>query len=229
MDDLERRRVGVVDARLLQCELVLDDLQPRAPWHGVTEQAVEPGALRVRDDNLHGRDPARLHGGDEVRPGREGDVGRAQTPAAPHRRGSGPGRRRSISLICSRTMRNRIISRRSSARVFSGSGVPSAVRRPSSLSSALRSVGLKVRIPKRASIAFIRFTRRVRSPTSFSCSRLGRLASSSSIVGIAAMLQWRSSPRNQPRKARISSSVSRRSVFARRCSRETATLEGWMT
>src|SRR4051794_232968 len=52
----------------------------------------------------------------------------------------------SMSLICSRTMRNRIISRRSSARVFSGSGVPSAVQRPSSLSSALRSVGLKVRI-----------------------------------------------------------------------------------
>jgi hypothetical protein len=40
-------------------------------------------------------------------------------------------------------------------------------------------------------------------------------------------LQW--SPRSQPRKARISSSVSRRSVFARRCSRDTPTLAGWMT
>ena len=70
---------------------------------------------------------------------------------------------------------------------------------------------------------------RVRSPTRLSRSRLGRLASSSSRVGIAAMLQWSGSPRSQPRKARLSSSVSSRSVFARRCSRETATLVGWMT
>jgi hypothetical protein len=35
--------------------------------------------------------------------------------------------------------------------------------------------------------------------------------------------------RSQPRKARFSSSTSSRSVFARRCSRETATLEAWMT
>src|SRR6516165_1681691 len=38
------------------------------------------------------------------------------------------------------------------------------------------------------------------------------------------MLQWRVSPRNQPRKARIRSCVSRRSVFARRCSRDSAML-----
>jgi hypothetical protein len=44
-------------------------------------------------------------------------------------------------------------------------------------------------------------------------------ASSSSTLGIAAMLQWRFSPRSQPRKARFSSSVSSRSSFARRCSR----------
>src|SRR6266849_4986700 len=37
------------------------------------------------------------------------------------------------------------------------------------------------------------------------------------------------SPRVQPRKTRIRSSVSRRSVFARRCSRDTAMLVGWMT
>jgi hypothetical protein len=37
------------------------------------------------------------------------------------------------------------------------------------------------------------------------------------------------SPRSQPRKARLSSSVSRRSVLARRCSRDTATLDAWMT
>ena len=75
----------------------------------------------------------------------------------------------------------------------------------------------------------IRFTMRVRSPTSISCSRLGRFASSSSIVGIAAMLQWRLSPRSQPRNARINSSVSRRSVLARRCSRDTAMLDACMT
>jgi hypothetical protein len=33
------------------------------------------------------------------------------------------------------------------------------------------------------------------------------------------------SPRNQPRKERLSSSLSRRSVLARRCSRDTATLD----
>jgi hypothetical protein len=78
-------------------------------------------------------------------------------------------------------------------------------------------------------MALIWFTIRVCSVTRFPRSRFGRLASSSSTVGIATMLQWRFSPRSQPRKARISSSVSRRSVFARRCSRDTATLAGWMT
>ena len=77
--------------------------------------------------------------------------------------------------------------------------------------------------------ALIRFTIRVRSPTRPSRSRFGRLASSSSSVGTAAMLQWPGSPRSHPRKARLSSSVSSRSVLARRCSRETATLVGWMT
>ena len=50
-----------------------------------------------------------------------------------------------------------------------------------------------------------------------------------SSVGTAAMLQWSGSPRSQPRKARLSSSVSSRSVLARRCSRGTGTLEAWMT
>lgn len=71
----------------------------------------------------------------------------------------------------------------------------------------------------------MRLTSRVRSLTGASRSRFARRASSSSTVGIATMLQWRFSPRNQPRKARINSSVSKRSVLARRCSRETATLE----
>ena len=107
--------------------------------------------------------------------------------------------------------------------------MPSGVRSVSSRSDALRSVGLKPRTPRRARVLFIRFTMRVRSPTRLSRSRFGRLASSSSSVGIAAMVQWSRSPRSQPRKARLSSSVSSRSVLARRCSRDTATLDGWMT
>jgi len=48
-------------------------------------------------------------------------------------------------------------------------------------------------------------------------------------LGIAAMLQCSRSPRSQPRKARFNNAVSSRSVFARRCSRETAMLFGWIT
>jgi hypothetical protein len=80
--------------------------------------------------------------------------------------------------------------------------------------------------PRRPGAALTRFTMRVHSLTRLSRSRLGRLASSSSIVGIAAMLQRFGSPRNQPRKARLSISESTRSVFARLCSRETGTLAG---
>jgi nicotinate-nucleotide pyrophosphorylase len=75
----------------------------------------------------------------------------------------------------------------------------------------------------------IRFTIRVRSPTRQSRSRFGRLASSSAIVGTRAMLQWPRSPRSHPKNPRLSNSVSSRSVFARRCSRDTATLEAWIT
>ena len=69
---------------------------------------------------------------------------------------------------------------------------------------------------------------RVRSPTRLSRSRRGRLASSSSRLGIADMLKCSRSPRSQPRRARFSSAVSSRSVFARRCSRDTAMLFGWV-
>src|ERR1700756_1446005 len=69
-------------------------------------------------------------------------------------------------------------------------------------------------MPKRVRMDLIWFTIRVCSVTRFSRSRFGRRASSSSAVGIAAMLQWRFSPRSQPTMARISISVSRGSVFA---------------
>ena len=47
----------------------------------------------------------------------------------------------------------------------------------------------KPRMPRRASALLIRLPMRVRSPTRFSRSRFGRFASSSSRLGIAAMLQ----------------------------------------
>jgi hypothetical protein len=55
-----------------------------------------------------------------------------------------------------------------------------------------------------------------------------RLASSSSIVGIATIPQCPRSPRNQPRNTRINIAASRRSVFARLRSRDTATLAEWI-
>ena len=54
---------------------------------------------------------------------------------------------------------------------------------------AFLSFGLKLRMPSRAKAAFMRLMMRVRSPTRLSRSRLGRLASSSARVGIAAILQ----------------------------------------
>ena len=63
---------------------------------------------------------------------------------------------------------------------------------------------------------------RLASPTSVWRSRLGRLASSSASVGTTTILQCPRSPRSQPRKPRFKSSMSSRSVFARRCSRGTA-------
>src|SRR5438034_10716411 len=54
---------------------------------------------------------------------------------------------------------------------------------------------------------------------------MGRLR----FVGTRAMLQRPRSPRGHLKKPRFNNSVSSRSVFARRCSRDTATLEGWIT
>src|SRR6266436_4882734 len=79
------------------------------------------------------------------------------------------------------------MSRRSSASVLGGIGSPSGVRRPSRRSTAFFSFGLKPRMPSRTNAAFIRLTIRLCSPTRLSRSRLGRLASSSLIVGIATI------------------------------------------
>src|SRR6516165_2893383 len=70
----------------------------------------------------------------------------------------------SISLIWLTTKPSRARSRCSSAEVFGGSGMPSGVRTVARRSAALRRVGLKLRMPSRAKVDFIRFTIRVRSP-----------------------------------------------------------------
>src|SRR5262245_26794184 len=98
------------------------------------------------------------------------------------------------------TTPSRAMSRCSSAKVFGGSGMPSGVYTVARRSAALRRVGLKLRMPSRARVDFIRFTIRVRSPTKQSRSRFGRLASSSAIVGTRAMLQWPRSPPQPPQE-----------------------------
>jgi hypothetical protein len=74
----------------------------------------------------------------------------------------------------------------------------------------------------------MRLVMRERSLTRLSRSRLGRRAASSSIVGITTIPQCPRSPRNQPSNTRINIAASRRSVFARLRSRDTATLAEWM-
>src|SRR6266436_8381178 len=97
-------------------------------------------------------------------------------------------------------------------------GLASGVRTVSSFTVALRSLGLKLRTPNWIKADFMRLTTRVCSWTNPSRSRCGRLASSSSMVGTIATVQWPRSPRSQPRKPRFNIAVSSRSVLARRCS-----------
>jgi hypothetical protein len=95
----------------------------------------------------------------------------------------------SISAICCLTSCRRVMSRCSSAMVLAGRATPCGVRSAPNRSGALRKFGLKLPMPRRAKVLFIRLVMRVRSPTSVSRSRLGRRASASSSVGIAAILQ----------------------------------------
>jgi hypothetical protein len=62
----------------------------------------------------------------------------------------------SISRIWLTTKPSRAMSRCSSAKVFGGSGMPSGVCRVARRSAALRRVGLKLRMPSRARVHFIR-------------------------------------------------------------------------
>lgn len=88
--------------------------------------------------------------------------------------------------------------RRIFARARTGMPLPSGVRRPSTRPAALLRAGSKFRTPSRARAALVPLISRVRSPTRFSRSRLGRLASSSSMFGIGAMVQCPGSLRRHP-------------------------------
>src|SRR5438552_15834509 len=67
-----------------------------------------------------------------------------------------------MSLTWLVTKPSRAMSRCSWAETFGGSGEPSGVCSVARRSAALRSVGLKVRMPSRARVPFIRLTMRVR-------------------------------------------------------------------
>ena len=134
----------------------------------------------------------------------------------------------SISLICSWTNRRRAMSRRISARVLGGNGVSFGVRSAlETFRRALRKVGLKLRMPKRIRHAFMRLTMRVRCLPGFHVRDSGAWRPPLRASESPTCCSDAGSPRSQPRNTRFNSSVSRRSVLARRCSRETATLD-WM-
>ena len=93
--------------------------------------------------------------------------------------------------------------------IFGGNGEPSGVDRAARRSAALRRVGLKLRMPSRARVPFMRFTNRVRSLTRHSRSDWAAwrpLRQSS----VRAPCQWLRSPRSHPRNPRFSNSGSRR-------------------
>ena len=73
MNDLERARIGVVDARLLRCQRMLDDLVLDAI---VRQRAggVEAERAQVAREHLHRRDAAGLDCGDELGARREREV-----------------------------------------------------------------------------------------------------------------------------------------------------------
>ena len=87
----------------------------------------------------------------------------------------------SICRICSRTSRNRSISRRDAAGVR-WDRLSSGVRRAPRRSGAFLGFGLKPRMPSRTNAAFIRLTGRLHWPT--------RLSRSRSATGIFLCQRW---------------------------------------
>ena len=94
VDDLERSGIGVVDAPLLLRQLMHEDVHLHAVI-GQRPGLVEPQGLQVPGDDLHGCDPARFHGGDEIATALERRLaGRPQTQApgiGQSRNGGGAG------------------------------------------------------------------------------------------------------------------------------------------
>ena len=88
------------------------------------------------------------------------------------------------------------------------------VRRPSRRSTAFLNLGLKPRMPSRMNAAFIRSTIRFRSPTRLSRSRLGRLGIFILDCRYRDHLAAIMLAPQPTEKARLSNSVSRRSVGA---------------
>ena len=135
----------------------------------------------------------------------------------------------SISRIWSTISCSRAISRRSSASVFGGSGI---LRGAQSLqpSAAWRKVRLEAADaePRQGALDAVDNAGALADQTfSLAARPLGVFFLQGRDQ--RSCWQWSRSPRSQPRKARFNSAVSSRSVLARRCSRETAMLLGWIT
>ena len=81
VNDLERLSVGVVDADLLRCQGMLDDLDLDA---FVRQRArdIETERFQVAREHLHGGDAARLDGSDEIGSVRERKIRAAPKPEA---------------------------------------------------------------------------------------------------------------------------------------------------
>src|SRR4051812_27160232 len=133
----------------------------------------------------------------------------------------------SICWICSVTTCRRAMSRCNSARVFGGRAVPSGVRKASRCSRALRTVGLKPRTPRPRQGGFDP----VHNPGALAHQAfalaggaLGILVRKGRNGGHVTML--RLAPQPAEEHALEQGGVEPRSVLARRCSRETATLVG---
>jgi len=111
----------------------------------------------------------------------------------------------SICLIWPITNLSCAMSRSSSAATFGGNGEPSGVDRAARCSAALRRVGLKLRMPSRARLPFMRFTSRVRSRLYVRqdpCRGAKRRASPALSSSCKAIGRWsRSPPSLRSRKA----------------------------
>jgi hypothetical protein len=108
-----------------------------------------------------------------------------------------------------------------SPETFGGSTEPSGVCSVARRSAALRRVGLKLRMPSRARVPFIRLTMRVRSLTRHSRSRLGRLQMGLRRLGTKSSqtLRWREMDSNFRFRVRCKRGLRRKSPASAACGR----------